>query len=103
MTKIKKKLTLGQKIKKARTKAGYSQKELGVILKLSDKAISSYEVDRAEPNLKVLKQISQATKTPFQYFTGECDEDALDISTKLQRIEKELNEVKILIKKWDPH
>lgn len=96
---MKKKLTLGQKIKKARQQAGYSQRQLGSALKISDKAISSYEVDRAEPSLENLKAISKLTRTPFQYFIGEVDQEEADLATKLDNIAHELAEVKALLRK----
>lgn len=57
--------SLAKKIKKARKTANLSQKDLGKALKLSDKAISAYEVGRADPSVDVLKKISKITKTPF--------------------------------------
>lgn len=93
----KKYLTLGQRIRRAREESGYSQAELGSLLQLSDKAISSYEVNRAEPNLKTLRRISQATQTPVSYFV-EADVTADDlVKVKLGKIEQELAEIKLLL------
>ena len=91
--------SLAKKIKKARKTANLSQKDLGKFLKLSDKAISAYEVGRAEPSVGVLKKISKATKTPFQYFIDEMPEDDAQLRNKLELIEEELKKVKSLLNK----
>lgn len=91
--------SLGEKIKKARHIAGLSQKQLAKGLHLSDKAISAYEVGRAEPSIEVLKKISVLTHTTVQYFTDDGNEEALDIQAKLRRIEQELIEIKKIVAK----
>jgi transcriptional regulator with XRE-family HTH domain len=97
MKKLKSGSKLGKKLKKARTGAGMSQKQLAAKLKLSDKAVSAYEVGRAEPSLDVLRQISKLTQVSVQYFTDEMPEKEGDVHMKLKRIEQELAEVKKLI------
>jgi transcriptional regulator with XRE-family HTH domain len=99
MPNVKKKLSLAVKIKLARKEAGYSQKQFGDVLKLSDKAISSYEVGRATPPLPTLKEISKLTYKPMNYFLNEEPSEELDISMKIQKIERELEEIKQLLKK----
>lgn len=91
--------SLAKKIKKARKTANLSQKDLGKVLKLSDKAVSAYEVGRAEPSVGVLKKISKVTKTPFQYFVDEMPEDDAQLRSKLQLIEEELKKIKALLSK----
>jgi len=99
MSNDKKPLTFGQKLKRARKEVGLSQKDLGEALKLSDKAISSYEVDRATPSLDTLKEISKLIHKPISYFLDEIDHDDLDLQIKLKIIEKELLEIKKILKK----
>jgi transcriptional regulator with XRE-family HTH domain len=103
MSNPKKHLTLGDKIKKARKEIGYSQKQFGDALKLSDKAISAYEVDRAEPTIQTLKQMCRITHRPTSYFLEETNNDDLDLQIKLSTIEKELLEIKHLLKKKAAH
>ncbi|MEN8253371.1 MAG: helix-turn-helix transcriptional regulator [Patescibacteria group bacterium] len=91
--------SLAKKIKKARKSANLSQKDMGKALKLSDKAISAYEVGRAEPSVGMLKKISKITKTPFQYFVDEMPEDDAQLRSKLLLIEEELKKVKALLNK----
>ncbi len=94
---------LGEKLKQARKEAGYSQKELASVLKLSDKAISSYEVGRAEPNLETLQAISQATYKPIDYFLADNqDDEDFDLQMRIKRIEQEILVIKkFLAKKSD--
>lgn len=96
-TKIEPIKDLGEKIKQARLDVGLSQKELGQALQLSDKAISSYEVGRAEPNLSTLKQISHLTGQPVSYFLDESTTTDYDLQLKLRTIEKELLAVKKMV------
>ncbi len=98
MSNLKKNFTIGQKIKRARQEVGLSQRELGSLLKLSDKAVSSYEVGRAIPPLGTLREISTVTYKPVTYFIGETEssEDALQV--KIHSIELELAEIKQLLK-----
>lgn len=91
-------IKLGKKLAKARKEMGLSQKQLAAKLKLSDKAVSAYEVGRAEPSLDILKQISKATRVPVQYFVDDMSESEHDVQAKLRRIEQELAEVQKLVK-----
>ncbi len=91
---MKKKLNIGQKIRYARTEAGLSQKELANQLQLSDKAISTYEVGRAQPGIEVLRDIGQATGRPVTYFIDEEGVEEIDFAVKIKKIEKELAGIK---------
>lgn len=95
---MKKRLNLGQKIKYARTEAGLSQKELGGAIQLSDKAISAYEVGRAQPSVEVLHDIGQATGRPVAYFIDEEHAEEIDFAVKIKQIEFELAEIKAALK-----
>src|SRR5690348_13510689 len=97
MKMIKNALNLAGKIKTARKKSGYSQKEFGAILKVSDKAISSYEVGRATPPLETLREMSKVTATPIAYFLEEKPSDDMEIGMKIERIERDLEEIKNLL------
>jgi transcriptional regulator with XRE-family HTH domain len=88
---------LAKRIRKARTNAHLSQYDLGNSIGISDKSISSYEKGRSQPPLKNLQKIADATRHPLAYFTQEETEDS-EISAKLASIERELAEVKHLLK-----
>ncbi len=92
-------LTLGQKIRYARRSMGLSQKQLGEMLRLSDKAVSSYEVDRAVPPLDTLKEISKHTSRPVSYFINEGTKTEQTIDEKIASIEQELQEIRELLQK----
>src|SRR5882757_9973058 len=89
---------LAQRIRKARENAHLSQNELGKGIGVSDKSISAYEKGRSQPPLENLRKIADATNHPLTYFTQENNAD-ITIATKLQSIERELAEVKRLLKK----
>lgn len=93
------KLTLAQKLKISRRQIGLSQKQMGSALKLSDKAISSYEVGRATPNLETLRNISVLTNKPVAYFMDDEETDDLQITMRLKVIERELSAIKALLQR----
>lgn len=88
---------MGQKIKLARKAVGYSQKQLADVLKVSDKAVSTYEVGRATPTLVSLRKISEVTGKPFTYFVEDQAEQDETLKVLLKRIEQEFIEVKKLL------
>ncbi len=89
---------LAHRIRSARENARLSQNALGKDIGVSDKSISAYEKGRSQPPLKNLRKIADATRHPLTYFTQENNAD-ITIATKLQSIERELAEVKRLLKK----
>lgn len=85
---------LGERIRKARKDIGMSQRELSENLKVSDKAVSSYEVGRTTPNFAQIKRISKVLHKPINYFDADSDSEDLDLQIQLKNIERELLEVK---------
>lgn len=88
---------IGLLIRKARKEVGLSQKDFAVILNVSDKTVSSYEVGRSVPSIQVLGQMSKIVQKPIGYFTGTMTED-MDLQLKLNKIEGELLEIKKILK-----
>ncbi len=88
---------LARRIRSARTNAHLSQEELGKSIGVSDKSISAYEQDRSMPPVEKLKKIAKYTNHPLIYFTQDDISDAT-ISAKLLSIERELSEVKRLLR-----
>lgn len=86
------------RIRKARREAHLSQLELGNGIGVSDKSISAYEQGRSVPPFEKLKRIAEVTSHPLAYFT-EDNVNETTIAAKLQSIERELQEVKSLLKK----
>jgi len=89
---------LAKRIRNARENAHLSQQALGKGIGVSDKSISAYEKGRSQPPLENLRKIADATNHPLTYFTQEDNADS-GIEAKLLSIEKELAEVKRLLKK----
>lgn len=82
---------LGQRIKEARQRSGYSQQQLASAVGVSDKTISAYEVGRVEPPLDTLDKLCTVTKHPVAFFLGDVQSN---IEARLERIAKELEEIK---------
>lgn len=89
---------LSKRIRIARKQAGFSQHALGDGIGVSDKSISAYEQGRSIPPIGKLKKIAQLTSHPLTFFTEE-NLEKVTIETKLLSIERELEEVKRLLKK----
>ena len=92
-------VSLALRIKNARNDAHISQRKLGVSIGVSDKSISSYEKGRSIPPIKKLRKIAEETNKPLGYFT---EEETINISiiSKLNIVEKELREIRELIKTY---
>ena len=90
---------LGTTIKTARKELGMSQREFAQALDISDKTVSSYEVGRATPSFDMLRDISRIVNKPLAYFDSESHSDDIDLEIKLNIIERELLEIKQLLKK----
>ncbi|MEK7571493.1 MAG: helix-turn-helix transcriptional regulator [Patescibacteria group bacterium] len=88
---------LAQRIRKARKTAHLSQHDLGASVGVSDKSVSAYEQGRSVPPISKLKKIADATQHPLSFFTQENVDEAT-ITAKLLSIERELTEVRKLLK-----
>ena len=53
-------MTIGECIREARTKKGWTQKQLGDKCNMADSAIRRYESDRGNPTIDTLKRIAAA-------------------------------------------
>lgn len=91
--------SLGNKIKIARKSIGLSQKDLARYIKVTDKAVSSYEVGRTSPPITILKKISLIVHKPLSYFDDNASFTKEELLQKLNQIEQELKEVKQYLKK----
>lgn len=89
---------LAKRIFKARKEAHLSQQSLAQAIGVSDKSISAYEQARATPPLNNLKKIASVTSRSLNYFT-DTNVDQGIIASKLVKVERELKEIKKLLKK----
>ncbi len=85
------------KLKYLREQNHMSQKELGDILNLSQRAISRYENGDAEPDFATVKKISLFFNVTIDYLLGEDDSNIILLTKKdyenLKRIKIKLNEI----------
>ena len=92
--------TIGDRIKLARKKCGYTQETLAKALYFSDKAISSWENNRTKPDIKSLCVLSETLNTTIDYLlygnkTKEKDEIELKIRVTDDEYLRILNDVKV--------
>ena len=80
---------VGKKIKAAREEVNVSQRDLGVALGLSDKAVSAYEAGRTIPPLETLARIAKELQKPLPYFLDESDAD-FKMETSIVRMEQDI-------------
>jgi transcriptional regulator with XRE-family HTH domain len=71
-------MTFGEKLKKARMEAGYTQNELANKLAVSRAAIAKWESDRGMPDVTNLKAIAEALSVSMDYLLD--DGSTLDFS-----------------------
>lgn len=88
---------LARKIKEARIQANLSQLELSKALIVSEKSISSYEAGRTKPNIETLNRIAKKTNKPLAYFTEDKNIET-DLDVKLDNIQRELENIKKILK-----
>lgn len=87
---------IGTKIKDAREEQNMSQKDLGMSLGLTDKAISAYEACRTIPPLETLVRIAEELHKPLDYFIHN-EPNSFRIETQLARIENSVSQFLIEI------
>jgi transcriptional regulator with XRE-family HTH domain len=78
-------MTFGEKLKKARTEAGYTQNELANKLTVSRAAIAKWESDRGMPDVTNLKAIAEALGVSIDYLLD--DGSVLDLSVTKKAID----------------
>lgn len=71
-------MTIGEKIKKARSLRGLTQKELAFLVDLPDVRIRQYEIDARTPKEDVLQNIAGALGFPIEFFTSCSLESYID-------------------------
>lgn len=79
------------KLKAARETKNISQRKLGMLLGLSDKAISAYESGRTYPPLDTLLKIAEQLGKPISYFLEEDTKEASLIS-KIDKLAFEIKD-----------
>lgn len=62
---------IGKNIKRMRERRGYTQEQLAAKLNVSNRTVSSWEVDRTEPSWAMMDQIADALNCQRSDLTGE--------------------------------
>ena len=62
--------TIGQRIRRARRRKGWTQAELGLRTGLRESIICKYELDRYTPRIKNLSRIADALGVSVDYLLG---------------------------------
>jgi len=78
-------MTLGEKIKDARVKAGYTQAQLAQKLGVSRQAVTKWESDRGMPDIENLKLMSQLLGISVDYLLDDGTE--LDLSVTREAVD----------------
>lgn len=68
-------MTLGQKIKKARTEANLTQKDLADQLSVTFQTVSKWESDTNEPDLTTLRAIAKLTNVSIEWLVSDEEEE----------------------------
>jgi transcriptional regulator with XRE-family HTH domain len=68
-------MTLGSKIKKARTEARLTQKEMAEQLSVTFQTVSKWEGDVTEPDLATLRMIAKILNVSLKYLVSDEEED----------------------------
>lgn len=91
-------MKIGDRIKKVRMDKNMTQEELGMILFVSSKTVSSWESNRTEPSLDIIAKLSKVFECPISYLMY-GDEEKSDIETeiKIKLSEDEFNSLKDLL------
>ncbi|SEA70148.1 DNA-binding transcriptional regulator, XRE-family HTH domain [Pseudobutyrivibrio sp. ACV-2] len=85
-------MSIGQKIKYHRKLKGLKQKDLAAILGISDKTISSWEIDRTEPSMDMINKMCELFKIDASVLiappttTPSLSQDELDIINKYRSL-----------------
>ena len=102
-------MTNGERIKYLREKNGFTQKDIATRLGVEPAAISKYELDMREPNIKAIKKLATIFNVSIDYllrrtpdvFVDKTDRDTLDISAikdKYNFTKKRMDKVKKIYK-----
>jgi len=64
-------MTLGEKIRKARTDASLKQDELASRIGVTDRAVRFWEADEREPDFKNIAGVARETGVPIEFFVDQ--------------------------------
>ncbi len=62
--------TFAQKLAQARKDAGYTQRQIADILKISKSTIASYEIGRTQPDIETLGKLADFYEVSIDWLVG---------------------------------
>lgn len=93
-------MTLGDRLKQARKKAGLSQKEVAQAVNSTEKTISNYERDYRDPDTVTLSKLSDLYDVSTDYLLGRKPKNMSKLDETLNEAIEELkNEETLLLMK----
>lgn len=84
-------MTLGERIKQLRTKAKFTQLDMGKKLNMGSSNFGHIENDRVTPSSTVLQKIADILNTTTDYLLGRTDDPELKTGTEQRLDDPELN------------
>lgn len=83
-------MTFGQKIKKLRTDAKLTQKDLAEKMNVSFQTVSKWESDLNEPDISNIKELAKIFNCSFEYLLGDDEDEAetTEVEEEVQKIEE---------------
>lgn len=93
-------MSLGKRIMKMRKDKNMTQQELASLLFVTDKTISSYELDRTEPNLEMIIKMSELLECSVSYLIyGDINKSDIETEIKIKLSKKEFENLKLLMER----
>lgn len=91
-------MNIGSKIQKMRKEKNMTQQELAEKLFVSDKTVSSWELNRTEPNLELLFRISEIFSCSISSLVyDDVLKNDIETEIKIKITEKEYNDLKLFL------
>lgn len=80
---------IGRRLKEARERAGYTQKELGEIVGVTSSAITNYETEISHPKEPVMYALIDALGVEPNYLFQDCIKNAPSVSDEAMRLARD--------------
>lgn len=92
-------MSIGKRIGESRKKKKWTQQELATQLFVTDKTVSSWELDRTEPDLATLVKLSEILEVSVPYLLyGNMEKSDIETEIKVQVSEEEFQTLENFIK-----
>jgi len=84
---------LAKRLKEARESKKYTQRDLGLLVGLSDKSISAYEKGKVIPPLEILVRIAKELEKPVSYFLEEDIDPDILVTEQLKGLKRRMEDI----------